>query len=140
MCDIDIGLTSYKESISRAVTMMNKSKTNVSETSDFKLCYGFSSNGTIYGTSNTDRYSQTQQYSGGDKIGCYVDMNKRICCFTKNDSLLNKVLKIPDSVSFLYPTVLLRTNGMIFESYFEEKDFNFNTEGINLFQKELLKI
>lgn len=125
-CNIEIGFTSKLLSFDESILRTNRRDRGFR---DIPFSFGFSSKGSIYDSFGAERHSKSQEYSGGDVIGCYIDMTKGICCFTRNGIVQKKILQVKDKNIPLFPTILFHSNGVVVNSYVEEKNFDFDNEG-----------
>ena len=133
-CIIDFGLTS-KGLISRSsciktgLNNMSEMCKNDAGFRNFPYAFGYSSRGEIYGTDVLEVNDERQKYSVGDMVGCYLDLENGICCFTKNGIAQNPIIHLSNLDEPLFPTILFSSNGTMINSYFDEHKFELESQG-----------
>ena len=126
VCRMDIGFTSRKISFKEMVVRAKNGRSGFKSIPD---SFGYSSTGSIYDSYSNERSSKRQEYAGGDVIRCYIDKQKAICSFTKNEELLGKVLHIKDVTTPIFPSIAFYSNRTIIDCKFAQTDFEPDTEG-----------
>ena len=129
---IDLGLTSKGLSSDLKIGINNVTEMckDGSGFRNFPYSFGYTSRGIIYGTDIKEACNERLKYSIGDLVGCYVDMENEVCCFTKNGVAQNPIIHLSNMDEPLFPTILFSSNGAIINSYFDESKFELESQGI----------
>ena len=134
ICAMEFGLTSKD-----VTKMTGDTKTELNDLPEmckdgagfrkYPYAFGYSSNGEIYGSDILESSYDNQKYYVGDRVGCYLDKENGICCFTKNGIVQNPIIHLTKLEHELFPTILFHSNGIMINSYFDERMFKLEIKG-----------